>query len=26
MKNIFDWDGKDEYEFRLLQLIQARFA
>ncbi len=26
MKSLFDWDGKDEYEFRLLQLIQARFA
>ncbi len=26
VKNRFDWTGKDEYEFRLLQLIQARFA
>ncbi len=26
VKKRFDWTGKDEYEFRLLQLIQARFA
>jgi len=25
-KKRFDWEGKDEYEFRLLQLIQAKFA
>ncbi len=24
-KDLLDWKGKDEYEFRLLQLIQAKF-
>ena len=26
IKRRFDWTGKDEYEFRLLQLVQARYA
>jgi hypothetical protein len=26
MKDKYDWTGKDEYEFRLLQLIQAKFS
>ena len=26
VKKDLDWTGKDEYEFRLLQLIQARYA